>query len=99
MIAAYKEAARKPDLLERVSAIQHLEYVTAPVQIHYGTLDGEYLNGTPPEWSIKAYKAFVETEKPVELYAYNGEGHSFLADQWWAFMERTARFFDMHVRN
>lgn len=99
LIAAYKEAVRMPDLLEQVSAIQHLEYVTAPVQIHYGTLDGEYLNGTPPEWSIKAYKAFVETENPVELYAYDGEGHSFLADQWWAFMERTARFFDLHVRN
>lgn len=99
LIAAYKEAVRMPDLLEQVSAIQHLDYVTAPVQIHYGTLDGEYLNGTPPEWSIKAYKAFVETENPVELYAYDGEGHSFLADQWWAFMERTARFFDLHVRN
>jgi len=98
LIAAYKEAARTPDLLEQVSAIQHLEYVTAPVQIHYGTRDGEYLNGTPPNWSIKAFEAFVEREKPVELYSYEGEGHSFLADQWWTFMERTARFFDLHVR-
>lgn len=99
LITAYKEAARRSDLLKQVSAIQHLEYVSAPVQIHYGTLDGEYLNGTPPEWSIKAYKAFMETNKPVELFAYDGERHSFLADQWWAFMERTARFFDLYLRN
>lgn len=98
LIAAYKEAVSRADLLEQVSAIHHLEYVTAPVQIHYGTLDGEFLNGTPPEWSKKAYEAFVKANKPVELYGYEGERHSFLADQWWSFMERSARFFDMHLR-
>jgi pimeloyl-ACP methyl ester carboxylesterase len=98
LIAAYQEATNRHDLLEQVSPIFHLNYVSAPVQIHYGTLDGEYLNGTPPEWSKKAYMAFVEANKPVELFGYEGEGHSFLADQWWAFMERSSRFFDKYVR-
>jgi pimeloyl-ACP methyl ester carboxylesterase len=98
LIAAYQDAASRADLLEQVSAIYHLEYVMVPVQIHYGILDGEFLNGTPPEWSKKAYEAFMEANKPVELYGYEGERHSFLADQWWSFMERSAKFFDMHVR-
>lgn len=98
LISAYKEAAYRADLLEQISPMYHLEYVSAPVQIHYGTLDGEYLNGTPPEWSKEAYNAFEEANKPAELFGYEGERHSFLADQWWAFMERTAQFFDMHVR-
>ncbi len=98
LISAYKEAASRADLLEQISPMYHLEYVSAPVQIHYGTLDGEYLNGTPPEWSKEAYNAFEEANKPAELFGYEGERHSFLADQWWAFMERTAQFFDMHVR-
>lgn len=98
LIAAYQDTASRADLLELVSAIYHLNYVTAPIQLHYGTLDGEFLNGTPPEWSKKAYKAFEGAGKPAELFGYEGEKHSFLADQWWAFMERTAQFFDIHVR-
>jgi len=98
LITAYKEASGRADLLEQVSAIYHLEYVSAPVQLHYGTLDGEYLNGTPPEWSKKAYKALEEEGKTAELFGYEGARHSFLADQWWAFMERSAQFFDRYVR-
>jgi len=98
LIRAYQEAAYDPDLLEQVAALRHLDDVTAPVQIHYGTEDGEFISGTPPGWSRKAYEGFLSAGKQVEIFAYEGEGHSFLADQWWHFMERTVHFFDEYVR-
>jgi len=98
LIQAYKEAARDPDLLRQVAALHYLDDVSAPVQINYGTEDGQVFSGTPPEWSQQAYQGFVEVGKQAELFAYEGEGHSFIGDQWWAFMERSAHFFDEYVK-
>lgn len=98
LIQAYKQAARDTELLKQVAAYYHLEDVSAPVQINYGTEDGQVFSGTPPEWSQKAYEGFIEAGKQAELFAYEGEGHSFIGDQWWAFMERSAHFFDEYVK-
>ena len=95
---AYKEAAKDPELLKQVAAIHYFDDVTAPVEINYGTADGKLFSGTPPEWSKKAYQAFIDAGVQAELFAYEGEGHSFLADQWYAFMERSAHFFDKYVK-
>jgi len=98
LIQAYKEAARDPDLLRQVAALHYLDDVSAPVQINYGTEDGQVFSGTPPEWSQKAYQGFIDVGKQPEIFAYEGEGHSFVGDQWWAFMERSAHFFDEYVK-
>ena len=98
LIQAYQNAAQDTDLLRQVAAIHYLDEVTAPVQFHYGTADGKIISGTPPEWSQKAYDAFVAAGKQAQIFAYDGEAHSFLADQWWAFMERSAQFFDKYVK-
>ena len=98
LIQAYKDATKDPDLLRQVAAIHHLDHVVAPVQFHYGTADGQVYSGTPPDWSKKAYQAFIEAGKQAEIFGYEGEGHSFFADQWFAFMERSARFFDEYVK-
>ncbi len=98
LIQAYQNVANDPELLQQVAALHFLDEVTAPVQIHYGSADGEFYGGTPPEWSKKAYQGFVQAGKQAELFAYQGEGHSFLADQWYAFMERSAHFFDKYVK-
>ena len=98
LIQAYKDAAKAPELLRQVVAIHYLDDVTAPVEINYGTADGKVYSGTPPEWSQKAYQAFIDAGVQAELFAYEGEGHSFLADQWYAFMERSAHFFDKYVK-
>jgi dienelactone hydrolase len=99
LIKAYYEASRDASVLHETSPIYHLQYVTAPVEINYGTNDGKTSAGTPPEWSQKLYKAFEEAGKPAHLYAYQGEYHSFNGDAWMAFMERSARFFDEYVKN
>ncbi len=98
LIQAYQFAVQDPTFLRQVSPITFVEDVTAPVQFHYGSDDGLLFSGTPPEWSQKAYQAFEDTGKSVGLFAYEGEKHSFTGDQWWAFMERSAHFFDKYVK-
>ncbi len=99
LLDAFSKAASDPETLRLISPIDHLDYVTAPVQIHYGTWDGAERSGTPPEWSIKLFNAFLEAEKPVKLVAYEGQRHSFIGEAWYQFMEATVRFFDQYVKN
>ena len=99
LIGAYVDATTDPTLLHDISPIYHLDLVTAPVQINYGTADGKTLAGTPPEWSKKLYQAFKDAGKDAKLFAYDGEFHSFNGDAWIAFMERSAHFFDQYVKN
>jgi dipeptidyl aminopeptidase/acylaminoacyl peptidase len=98
LTTAYFDAVVDPNMLEAVSPLYHLDFVNAPVQIVYGTEDGKTSAGTPPEWSKKMYEGFVEAGKEAQLFAHTGEEHSFRDDQWFAFMERSAQFFDKYVR-
>lgn len=96
---AYHTTASDPDAPRKVAALYHLEYVTAPVQIHYGTEDGKVYSGTPPEWSLKLTQGLRDAGKHVELYQYDGEGHSFIGQPWFDFMNRVLRFFNENVKN
>ena len=96
---AYRFAVSDPDTLKKISPFYHLDNVTVPVQIHYGTEDGEFLSGTPPQWSIKLTQGLRDAGKQAELYQYEGEGHSFIGQPWFDFMTRSLRFFDMYVKN
>lgn len=96
---AYRFAASDVDTLKRIAPFYHLEDVTVPVQIHYGTEDGKFIGGTPPEWSVELTQALRDAGKQVELYGYEGEGHSFIGEPWFEFMRRVLRFFDANVKN
>jgi dipeptidyl aminopeptidase/acylaminoacyl peptidase len=98
LIASYSNSTLDPVILKVVSPLYYLKFVTAPVQINYGVEDGKVSAGTPPEWSKKMYKGFIEAGKDAQLFGYQGEAHSFHDDQWFAFMERTAQFFDKNVK-
>ena len=54
------------------------------MQIVYGTEDGKVASGTPPEWSTKMYDAFIEAGADAQLFAHQGEKHSFIGEvgQW-----------------
>jgi len=95
---AYLNTASDAEALKQVAAYYHLDYVTAPIQIHYGTEDGKFLSGTPPEWSVKATQGLRDAGKQVELYQYEGEGHSFIGEPWFVFMRRVLKFFDENVK-
>jgi len=95
---AYRFAASDADSLKKVSPIYHLEYVNVPIQIHYGTEDGKFISGTPPDWSLKLTQALRDADKQVDLYMYEGEGHSFIGEPWFEFMRRVLRFFNANVK-
>jgi len=96
---AYRFAASDADTLQEISPYYHLGYVTVPVQIHYGTDDGQLMSGTPPQWSVKLTQGLRDAGKDVELLQYEGESHSFIGQPWFDFMARTLRFFDEYVKN
>lgn len=97
---AYRFAAGDPETVKRVSPYYYLASIHVPVQIHYGAEDGNFIGGTPPEWSKKLYQGFLDAgREDVQLFGYDGEGHSFKADSWRAFMERAERLFDVYVKN
>lgn len=95
---AYRTASASEAALAEISPFHHLDLVTVPVQIHYGAADGKIFSGTPPEWSKKLYQGLLDAGKNVQLFGYDNEGHSFKADQWFAFMERASQFFDKYVK-
>ena len=95
---AYRFGATDADTLKEISPFYHLDSVTAPIQIHYGTEDGKVMSGTPPEWSRKLNQGLLDAGKDVELFQYEGERHSFIGPAWFEFMGRTLRFFDKHVK-
>jgi dienelactone hydrolase len=98
LITAYSNSVNDPKMLKEVSPLFYFDYVNTPIQINYGTEDGKVSSGTPPEWSKKMYKGLIDAGKDAQLFAFAGEKHSFRDDQWFAFMERTAQFFDKYVK-
>lgn len=98
LVQAYRDAASDPAMLQWIAPIYHLSLVTAPVQIHIGTADGDTIGSTPPEWSYKLHEALLAAGKDAVLYRYEGERHSFIGDQWLTFMNRAVAFFDEHVK-
>ena len=95
---AYRFAASDVDTLKEISPFYHLDLINVPVQIHYGTDDGKFISGTPPQWSVKLTQGLRDAGKDVELLQYEGEGHSFIGPPWFDFMARTLRFFDKYVK-
>jgi uncharacterized protein len=99
LLNAYLNAIDNPETLRLVSPMDNLKYVTVPVQIHYGTWDGEKISGTPPEWSIKLFNALLDAGKPVKLVAYEGQRHSFVNEAWYGFMDTISKFYNLNVKN
>lgn len=98
LIKAYYLASLDPAELRETSPYYHLDLVSVPIQINYGTADGKTNAGTPPEWSRKLFDGLDAAEKPVQIFAYDGEKHSFNGDAWIAFMERAAHLYDLNVK-
>lgn len=99
VLNSYTSAVNDAAELMLFSPIEYIDYISVPVQIHYGTLDGRELSGTPPEWSIKLLDAFLDAGKPVKLIAYEGQRHSFLNEAWYDFMDRVSKFYNLYVKN
>ena len=98
LTASYFNSVTDPEILKAVSPLYHLDKVTAPVQINYGTKDGLAFARVPPEWAKKMYKGFIDADKDAQIFSQEGEGHSFIGEPWFVFMLRSLKFFDKYVK-
>jgi dipeptidyl aminopeptidase/acylaminoacyl peptidase len=98
LINAFVNAPNDTGLMAQVSPINYLDAVNVPIQIHYGSNDGLTYSGTPPEWPLKLNQELLDAGKDVELFRYEGEGHSFVGQPWFDFMIRVLNFFDENLK-
>jgi dienelactone hydrolase len=93
LFGAYMDAVQNPGLLYQTSAINYVDLIIAPVQIHIGTTD----TNTPPEWSATINEALRMAGKEVEYFTYPGQGHLLRGESWQLFMARVVDFFDRNL--
>lgn len=98
LIEAYKLAGADPFFLRKVSPIDYLEFVEAPIQIHIGSADGEYLAETPPDWSAKLANALIDHGREVDYFTYEGQGHFFFGESWTALLNRSLELYDQELK-
>lgn len=82
-----------PDLYRRLSPLNYLEGVEAPVQLHWGTSD----EIVPREWPADLYEGLREAGKTAEFYEYPGQPHSFYGAENELYLRRTAAFFEANL--
>ncbi len=95
LAAQYGGPDERPDAYRKMSAIEYLEWVQAPVQIHHGTHDEQ----VPFAWSERLRDALRAAGKEVEFFAYPGAPHNFQGETWDLFMARVQAFFETHLRS
>lgn len=85
-----------PDLqtLKETSSINYLGYITAPIQLHHGTVDTE----VPYDWSVELNKNLEEAGKEIEFFTYEGQDHNFKNLGWGEISPRTVEFFDRYLK-
>lgn len=84
-----------PDLYGRLSPLPYLQYVDAPVQIHWGTAD----ETVPYKWPGDLLAGLQAAGKPVEYFEYPGQPHSFQGQGNQLYLQRMADFFAQHLRS
>lgn len=94
IVAAYLAAAANPTFLRQVAPLYHLDAITAPIQIHIGTADGQSLAETPPDWSAKLATALQANNHEADYFIYEGQGHFFTGQSWVTLLDRALAFYD-----
>lgn len=84
-----------PDLYKRLSPLPYLQYVTAPVQIHWGTAD----ETVPGKWPGDLLDGLKAAGKQVEYFEYPGQPHSFTGAANQLYLQRIADFFKQHLQS
>jgi dipeptidyl aminopeptidase/acylaminoacyl peptidase len=82
-----------PESFERMSVINYLDAVAAPVIMHHGSKD----EICPVEWATAIRDELEALQKHVAFYLYTDAGHVFRDDAFEAMIERTDRFFRAHM--
>ena len=82
-----------PDLYTRLSPLPFLKYISAPIQIHWGTAD----ETVPQKWPGDLLKGLQATGKQVEYFEYQGQPHSFQGAANQLYLRRIAEFFGQYL--
>jgi dipeptidyl aminopeptidase/acylaminoacyl peptidase len=83
-----------PDLYQRLSPLPFLDFVQAPIQIHWGTAD----ETVPYKWPGDLLQGLQDADKQVEYFEYAGQPHSFQGAANQLYLRRIAEFFSLHLR-
>lgn len=89
----YGSPQENPAFWDNMSPMFFLDQITSPVLIHHGTTD----ESCPVEWARKLNDSLKTHRKSVIFYEYPDELHEFI-NAWPLVMERTASFFDDHLK-
>lgn len=84
---------QNPDAYARVSPINYVDAVSAPVLLHHGTADST----VDVSASIAIADALRAAGKDVTLYTYEGGGHALAGEAERLYFQRTLEFFGVHL--
>ena len=82
-----------PDVYRRVSPINYLDAVTAPMLLHHGTDD----TTVDESASVAIAQGLRKADKDVTLYLYKGGGHTLKGEADRLYVTRTLKFFQTHL--
>jgi uncharacterized protein len=85
--------AQNPEAYRRVSPINYLDGVTAPIMLHHGTADTVVDSSA----SVAIADALRAASKDVTLHLYEGGPHTLSGRQERLYFERTLEFFRKHL--
>jgi dipeptidyl aminopeptidase/acylaminoacyl peptidase len=85
---------QNPAAYRRVSPINYLAGVTAPIMLHHGTADPVVSQSA----SIAIDRALRAAGKDVTLHLYRGAGHALRGEAERLYFSRTLSFFQAHIR-
>ncbi len=85
---------QNPAAYRRVSPINYLAGVTAPIMLHHGTADPVVSQSA----SIAIDRALRAAGKDVTLHLYRGAGHALRGEAERLYFSRTLSFFQTHMR-
>lgn len=92
IVAEYGSPQTNPDFWRNISAINFLDRVAVPIQVHHGTADER----VPLAWTQRTVGALKGLGKDVQLFTYR-DRHEF-GPAFTTSIRRTADFFDAHLK-
>lgn len=94
LVAQYGDPRENRGFWHDISAINYLDGIPGPVQVHHGTRD----ESVPYLFSQKLAQKLTELGKPHELYIYEGADHYLSGEQYSRlFFERSIPFLRSHL--
>ncbi len=93
IVRRFGRPEENPEFWKRMSPVTYLCSVESPVLIHHGTMD----ESCPVEWARRLNDSLIFYKKNVTYHEYPYGKHEFI-NEWPLVMERTAGFFDKHLK-